>query len=72
MAGSYNHVVTDSGQLRTKSFSDLIENLGDAQEAIEEMYGMIWVLAEGSAFLVSDARHRSAQGMKLSPGREPR
>lgn len=45
MAGSYKHVTTSSGHLRQESFTALIENLGDAHEAIEEMYGMIWYLA---------------------------
>lgn len=35
MAGSYNHVTTDDGRLRTETFADLIENLGDAYEAVE-------------------------------------
>lgn len=46
MAGSYNHVVTQNGNLRdNESFVQMIENLGDAYEAVEEMYGMIWWLA---------------------------
>lgn len=46
MAGSYRHIVTDTGNLiSTEAFPNMIENLGDAYEAIEEMYGMIWYLA---------------------------
>jgi len=46
MAGSYNHIVTDDGNLiSNEEFPNMIENLGDAYEAIEEMYGMIWWLA---------------------------
>lgn len=49
MAGSYNHVVHPrTGNLLDNEgmmFSGMIENLGDAYEAIEEMYGMIWFLA---------------------------
>ena len=50
MAGSYDHVTTKKGKLRNpKTFSQMIENLGDAYEAIEEMYGMIQILAEDAA-----------------------
>jgi hypothetical protein len=46
MAGSYNHIVTDSGNLRdNESFVGMIENLGDAYEMAEELYGMVWFLA---------------------------
>lgn len=46
MAGSYHHMTTGSGKLRSsESFTDLIENLGDAYETAEECYGMIWWLA---------------------------
>ena len=48
MAGSYNHATTDAGNLRNnESFVQMIENLGDAYEMAEEMYGMIWFLAAG-------------------------
>lgn len=46
MAGSYNSVVTNSGNL--KANEDIVESLetgGDVFEAVEEMYGMIWFLA---------------------------
>ena len=45
MAGSWSHVTNHDG-----SFAgiDLIDNLGDAHEALEEMHGIIMVLAEGS------------------------
>jgi hypothetical protein len=46
MAGSWRHMTTGSGLLRSnESFCDMIENLGDAYEAAEECYGMIWWLA---------------------------
>jgi hypothetical protein len=46
MAGSYSHATTRSGNLRSnESFVGMIENLGDAYEMAEEMYGMIWALA---------------------------
>jgi hypothetical protein len=46
VAGSYNHIVTDHGNLvSNETFVGMIENLGDAYEMTEEMYGMIWFLA---------------------------
>lgn len=46
MAGSYKHVVTRGGNLvSNERFVQMIENLGDAYEAVEEMYGMLWMLA---------------------------
>lgn len=49
MAGSYNHCITRKGNLmsndRMMVSGAMIENLGDAYEAIEEMFGMIWWLA---------------------------
>lgn len=46
MAGSWTHMTTRSGKLRNnKSFTQMIENLGDAYEAAGECYGMIWWLA---------------------------
>jgi hypothetical protein len=49
MAGSYNHAIDDDGNLSSnESFADMIENLGDAYEMAEEMYGMIWYLASTS------------------------
>lgn len=47
MAGSYKHATTRSGNLRdAESFAQRIENPGDAYEMAEEMYGMIWFLAD--------------------------
>lgn len=45
MAGSYNHIVTDDGNLApNKHVASMLENGGDVFEAVEEMYGMIWYL----------------------------
>lgn len=50
MAGSYRHATTDASRFRNnESFCDLVENLGDAYETAEEMYGMIWYLAMWAA-----------------------
>lgn len=46
MAGSYNHIVENDGNLASnESVVDMLENGGDVFEAVEEMYGMIWWLA---------------------------
>lgn len=46
MAGSYYHIVNEEGNfLSNDEFVGMIENLGDAYEMAEEMYGMIWYLA---------------------------
>lgn len=73
MAGSYNHATTDEGKLRnTESMIIATENRGDTYETIEEMYGMIWYLAGGSAKRVERARDRYHRGINIySPGREP-
>lgn len=42
MAGSYRHIVRDDNSFRG---IDLIENLGDAHEALEECYDIIQELA---------------------------
>ena len=43
MAGSFNHVCDDNGTFRF----DLIENLGDAHEACEQMHALIMKLSGG-------------------------
>jgi hypothetical protein len=46
MAGSWNHMTTKSGKFRSnETFTDLIENGGDAYEAAKECYGMVQYLA---------------------------
>lgn len=78
MAGSFNHVINKKGALRKPSF--LLEALdargwGDVYEAIEEMYGMIWVLAEqlqdqnvGSAeSCIEEAQKNYKVGLVSSP-----
>lgn len=47
MAGSWEHMTTKSGKLRSnETFCDMVENLGDAYEAAEECYGMVQYLAD--------------------------
>jgi hypothetical protein len=77
MAGSYNHAVAHDGQLLcNEHFVQMVENLGDAYETAEEMYGMIWWLAaqlsaayiSTSAEFVADARRQYKVGLTISPG----
>lgn len=80
MAGSYNHVVKDDGSLaKPDRVCGMLEcSSGDVYEAVEEMYGMIWYLADqledqigvGSittAQLIDDARKGYKEGLALSP-----
>lgn len=56
MAGSYHHVTDENGKLRSnEDFINYIENLGDAYEAIEEMYYMIQYLSNGDADSINDS-----------------
>lgn len=75
MAGSYNHAVTASGNLRSwETMGNATENAGDAFETIEEMYGMIWYLAQHIATselddvheVVERARQHYQDGLALS------
>lgn len=69
MAGSYSHCVADDGQLlRNEDCVQMIENLGDAYEAIEEMYELIWILANGERSVVATARAAYGDGLRISPG----
>jgi hypothetical protein len=53
MAGSYAHCTDDDGSFR----SDLIENLGDAREALQEMHFMVRWLAKNDPFLIEASHH---------------
>lgn len=56
MAGSYAHVVDRYNVLVSdEKFPDMIENLGDAYEAIEEMHHMIDILAKGDKGKIEEA-----------------
>lgn len=47
MAGSWNHMTTKNRKLlNNENFCGMVENLGDAYEAAEECFGMIWWLAD--------------------------
>lgn len=76
MAGSYNHAVVREDprrleQLRdNEDFAGMIENIGDAYEMAEEMYGMIWLLAQGESEKVEWARQHWEAGIYLAPGNQ--
>lgn len=71
MAGSYGHTVDDEGKLyRPSIMSDMLENGGDVYEAVEELYGMIWFLADGDPDKVAEARARYDEGILLAPGKQ--
>lgn len=47
MAGSYRHVVDNDGRLLAPEDIDgMLDNFGDVYEALREMYGMVWFLAQ--------------------------
>jgi hypothetical protein len=73
MAGSYNHAVTDDGRLRNwQTMTIATETQGDAYETIEEMFGMIWLLADGEPDRVEWARQNYQRGINhFSPGVQP-
>jgi hypothetical protein len=51
MAGSFSHIIADDGRFTM----DLIENLGDAYEALEECFTIIYELSGGDHTKVADA-----------------
>ncbi len=68
MAGSYQHCVDKAGRLLDpESLSQMLENGGDVYEAVEEMYGMIWYLANGNGHLVRQAEANYTNGFTWSP-----
>lgn len=72
MAGSYMHCVTDEGLLRPPSLlAGSLENGGDVWEAVHELYGMVWYLADGDAEKVAEAQRSYLDGIALSPGVSP-
>lgn len=82
MAGSFNHIVDDDGTFTM----DCIDNMGDAHEALEECFGLIYHLADGDSAKISrackeigipdpwDGRYEGEEPkalMKLSKGAKP-
>jgi hypothetical protein len=70
MAGSYNHIVDDEGKIHhSADIYEMLDTPGDMIEAIEEMYGMIWALANGNPHRVKWAQENWKLGVELSsPG----
>lgn len=64
MAGSYMHVTGKNGEFRGL---DLIDNPGDAREALEQMHGMIRWLAAGDAARIKEAQDRYCDGPDPDP-----
>src|SRR5579872_5462785 len=52
MAGSFSHIVNDDLSFRGV---DLLDDLGDAYEALEECYNMILVLADNDPQRIQEA-----------------
>lgn len=83
MAGSYEHAVNDDGSLRDPGdlFREGVENLGDAYEVVEELYGMVWFLARqlelpmpprmSKESWVDLAKKNYSRGVELSPTDRP-
>lgn len=66
MAGSYKHVTTKNGKLiSNEKFPEMIENLGDAYEAVEEMYHMIQFLSRGDKNKIEKARKQTYKKRKI-------
>jgi len=85
MAGSYSHCIdkTTGKLLRPEDLRSMLENDGDVREAIEELYGMVWYLAESlageysgkygeTAYWVEQARENYLGGLESSPGTDGR
>lgn len=78
MAGSYLHVVGDDGALfDNKMIAGMLDTSGDVYETVEEMYGMIWYLANALAVQVASqiapnasAQHALAQGYVSAAGQQ--
>ena len=62
MAGSYKHTVNDDGTFRGV---DLLDHLGDADEALEELYGMVRYLADQLAQQYAGDAQREAETVDL-------
>ena len=78
MAGSWNHITEDeTGKLLSNVDAvGMLENGGDWYEFAEEVYGMVWKLAERLETLVGGskdqwvklAQEHFQEGLALSPG----
>jgi hypothetical protein len=55
MAGSYKHCIKEDYSFNADDFHNMIENLGDAYEACEEMVWLIWYLSGGNKEKIEEA-----------------
>lgn len=55
MAGSYKHCIREDYSFNSEGFHDLIENLGDAYEACEQMVWLIWYLSGSDKNRIKEA-----------------
>lgn len=69
MAGSLSHIINEDGTFTM----DLIENLGDAHEALEECFVLIYELSDGDMDKISEAceKHRFVDPWRKSCDDEP-
>jgi hypothetical protein len=65
MAGSFRHVVDRDGTFRG---TDLLDHLGDAHEALEEMYDMILYLTGGDKQKIYEAWREGHARKRIPPG----
>ena len=68
MAGSYQHIIDENGAFA--GHQHLLDTGGDVYEALEEIYGMIWYLANGDAARVEEARRNYTRGLELAPQKQ--
>lgn len=55
MAGSWDHMTTEDGKLRSvESFHQMMDTGGDVYEAAEECFGMIWWMAGQIDHLIAE------------------
>ncbi len=64
MAGSYKHIINDDGSFRGV---DLLDDLGDAYEALEECFDMLKFLSGGDKTKIFEA-YKYGYLMKHNPG----
>lgn len=70
MAGSFTHILDDDGRLLgPEAMSGMLDTDGDVYETVEQLYGMIWLLADGFPDTVAAAARDWRTGVSMSPGR---
>lgn len=65
MAGSYNHIIDEEGDLiSNEEFVDFIDNLGDAYEMAEECWYLIQILSNGDKDKIKKAEKTMYQMLR--------